>query len=550
MTRQGDRRSVVYLVSLFLVLSTPAAAQTVERNAAPTRGDILRGAYGEYRANNDLLSYHLDIRVDPARQFIGGKNTIRFRMLQGASRIQIDLYAYLAVDRILLGSRSLTYEREVNAVFVDFPEPLVAGREYAIDFYYSGTPEPTARFGGISFRKDPAGRDWVTTACEDVGASYWWPNKDQWRDEVERMDISVAVPNGLMDVSNGSFQGRTDLGDGFSRWDWHVDYPINSYAVALNIAAYEHFADRLGSLPLDFYALPEDVERAKTQFAQARPILETFQRAVGEYPFIRDGYKLIQVPYAGMEHQSAVAYGNRFANGYFVSPDWTGVGISPRFDFIIVHESAHEWFGNSVTAADVSDMWIHEGWATYLECVFVEQRYGHPDYLRYVNALKSKVRNVDPVVTRRGIHEEPSQDMYFKGALFIHTVRSVVDDDARWRMLLREFYSRFQYRTILTEDIVAFFSEQTGQDLTAIFNAYLRHSAVPTLELRFDETARTVSYRWRSGEQDFAMPVRVGRPDAWQIIRPTTAWNTMPWTMPRTDFEVATDLYYVYVERQ
>ena len=205
-----------------------------------------------------------------------------------------------------------------------------------------------------------------------------------------------------------------------------MQYPINSYDVALNIGAYAHFTDRLGDLPLDFYALPENLDAAQRQFAQAKPMLEVFERQVGEYPFARDGYKLIQVPYAGMEHQSAVAYGNRFANGYFISPDWTGVGISPRFDFIIVHESAHEWFGNSVTAADVSDMWLHEGWATYLECLFVEQMYGHDDYLRYVNALKNKVRNVEAILTPRGIHREPLQDMYFKGALFLHTLRSVL----------------------------------------------------------------------------------------------------------------------------
>jgi aminopeptidase N len=529
------------------------AALLTALSAAPsaqTRADILRGEYGPYRANNDLLSYHLDIRVDPARQSLSGKNTIRFRMLKDDTRIQIDLYAYLTVDRILRGSTPLKYTRELNSVFIDFPETLESGRVYAIDFYYSGSPEPAARFGGIAFRKDAAGRDWIHTACEDVGASYWWPNKDQWRDEVENMEISVSVPNNLVDVSNGAFRGKTDLGDGYTRWDWEVHYPINNYDVALNIGAYVHFGDRLGDLPLDFYALPEDLDKAKQQFAQAKPMLQVFEHYFGEYPFKKDGYKLIQVPYAGMEHQSAVAYGNHFANGYFISPDWTGVGISPRFDFIIIHESAHEWFGNSVTAADVSDMWIHEGWATYMECLFVEYMYGHDDYLKYTNALKQKVRNIEPIVTARGIHREPTQDMYFKGALFIHTLRSIVDDDRRWRELLRDLYQRFKYKTILTEDIVQFFNEKTGRNLTPIFNEYLRHAAVPTLELRFDESAKTVAYRWKAGEKDFAMPVRVGRPGAWQIVQPTTEWATMPISIPKNDFEVATDLYYVYVDRQ
>ena len=541
MSKRTRTSGVASAAALVLALSTAASAQT--------RADILRGEYGRYRANNDLLSYHLDIRVDPAKQFLSGRNTIRFRMLQDDTRIQIDLYAYLKVEKILLGSRALQFTREMNAVFIDFPQTLRAGREYAIDFYYSGMPEPIARFGCITFRKDAAGRDWITTACEDVGASYWWPNKEQWRDEVENMRISVAVPNGLVDVSNGAFVGKTDLHDGYTRWDWMVHYPINNYDVALNIAAYEHFSDRLGDLPLDFYALPEDLDKAKEQFAQAKPMLQVFEHYFGGYPFPQDGYKLVQVPYAGMEHQSAVAYGNHFVNSYYPSRDWTGVQISPRFDFIIIHESAHEWFGNAVTAADVSDMWIHEGWATYLECLFVEYMYGHDDYLAYVNAEKNKVRNTEPIITPRGIHREPAQDQYFKGALFLNTLRSVIDDDRRWFALIRDFYQTFKYRTILTEDVVAFFNAQTGMNLTPIFNEYLRHADVPMLELTFDEQAHTVAYRWKAGEKDFAMPVRVGDPAAWQLVRPTTEWQMMRWAGKPTDFEVATDLYYVYVDR-
>jgi len=250
-----------------------------------------------------------------------------------------------------------------------------------------------------------------------------------------------------------------------------------------------------------------------------------------------------------MEHQSAVAYGNHFVNSYYPSRDWTGVQISPRFDFIIIHESAHEWFGNAITAADVSDMWIHEGWATYLECLFVEYMYGHTDYLAYVNGEKNKVRNIEPIISARGIHREPPQDQYFKGALFLHTLRSIVDDDRRWFALIRDTYQRFKYQTILTEDIVEFFNQQTGMNLTPIFDQYLRHADVPMLELKFDAPARTVSYRWKASEKAFVMPVRVGDPAAWQLIRPTAEWQTMQWDGRPTDFEVATDLYYVYVDR-
>ncbi len=410
---------------------TPQAAAKAAPPASPTRATLLRGEYGPYRANNDLLSYHLDVHVDPEKQAISGKNTIRFRMLTDDARIQLDLQPPLVVDKVLFGDVPLKYEREFGAVFVDFPETLKAGRVYSIDFSYSGKPATGGRFGGMAFRKDPAGRPWICTSCEMQGASVWWPNKDQWRDEVESMDLSVTIPNGLVDVSNGRLVGQKDLGDGTTRWDWHVSYPINNYCVSLNIGHYAHFTDKLGDLTLDFYALPENLEKARKQFAQAKGMLEAFQHYFGEYPFKNDGYKLIEVPYSGMEHQTAVTYGNRYANGY-LGRDWTGVGISPRFDFIIIHESGHEWFGNSVSAADRSDMWIHEGWTTYLECLYVEYMYGRDDARKYVNGYKSKVRNRSPIIGSRGENASPPPDQYFKGALFLNTLRSVVDDDKRW----------------------------------------------------------------------------------------------------------------------
>jgi aminopeptidase N len=360
------------------------------------------------------------------------------------------------------------------------------------------------------------------------------------------MRIGVAVPAGLMDVSNGRFVGRTDLGDGYTRWDWAVDYPINNYGVALNIADYAHFQDRLGDRPLDFFVLPEHLSAARRQFAQAGPMLETFEHYFGDYPFASDGFKLVEVPYAGMEHQSAVAYGNRFENGY-LGRDWTGVGISPKFDFIIVHESAHEWFGNAVSAADVSDMWIHEGFATYLETLYVERMFGADDALKYVNAYKSKVQNKAPVLTQRGIHRTPTEDMYFKGALFLNTLRSIVDDDERWWKLLRDMFQHFKYRNILTEDIVQYVNAQLGQDLTPVFNQYLRRAAIPVLDLAFNRSEGTMAYRWKADERDFAMPVRIGRSGEWQVITPGTGWKVMKTAMTADDVEVDTDRYYVDV---
>ncbi|MCR4375517.1 MAG: M1 family metallopeptidase [Acidobacteria bacterium] len=542
------------LVSLGLLASLPlvVVAQRVQAPVPPAqaaRQAALRGGYDRYRANNDLLHYALTVRVDPEKKFLSGVNRVRFTMLSDDTRIRLDLYANLSVDKIVMGSTALTWARELNAVFIDFPDTLRKGRTYDIDFHYSGTPLETGRFGGIAFRKDPAGRHWINTACEGEGSSIWWPSKDQWRDEVEGMDLSVEVPNPLVDVSNGRFLGKKDLGDGYTRWDWRIHYPINSYNVSLNIGTYEHFGETMGALTLDYWVLPENMAKARAQFAQTKPMIEAFEHYFGEYPFPKDGFKLIEVPYSGMEHQSAVTYGNRFANGY-LERDWTGVGISTKFDFIIIHESGHEWFGNAVSAADVSDMWIQEGWTTYLECLYVERLFGYEDGLKYTNAYKTKIQNRTPIITERGLHRTPPQDMYFKGALFLHTLRGVVNDDATWWTLIRDFYQAHKYTNIMTEDVVAFFNARLKRDLAPVFDQYLRHTGLPSLELDFTTTPESVRYRWKADVAGFNMPVKVGRPEAWQVIAPTTEWKTMATAMAKDDFKVATEFYYVLVDKR
>jgi aminopeptidase N len=546
---------------LFAVLTLlppllPAAAQTpAPTNAAPAlqEGDKLLGGYGPYRANNDLLYYHLHVRVDPAKQFLSGMNAIRFRMLEDGTRIQLDLVPTFQIDGISLESAHgaalpLTYERIAGrTIYVDFPSTLRKGQVYTVDFHYSGHPVEMGRFGGFVFRKDPMGRPLVNTACEEEGASVWWPNKDQWRDEVESMDISVEAPSDLVEVSNGRFQGKTDLHDGFTRWDWKVHYPINNYDVSLNLGTYTHFSDSYKGLSLDYFVFPEDLDKAKRQFVQVKDMLRAYERFFGDYPFPRDGYKLVEALYSGVENQTAITYGNHFENGYLGRPK---TGIGSWFDFIIVHESAHEWFGNSITSRDRSDMWIHEGWANYCESLFVENMWGKQDALTYLNTGKESVKNAVPVIAEEGIYATPPPDQYKKGALFLNTVRSVVNNDAVWFKLLHDYYQHFKYQTIMTTDVTAFFNAETGLDLTPIFNEYLRHAAIPTLELRFDEAAHTVSYRWEAEEPDYAMPIRVGIASDWQIIQPvTTEWKILSTPIKPEDFSVATNLYYVNVRK-
>ncbi len=557
---RGQSAKILNAVLLCLVAGAlSACAQTISAHPATTVSEVdrLRGEYGPYRANNDLLYYHLDVRVDPDHQMLSGKNVIRFKMLEPGMRIQLDLVPVFNIDKIILdetggSSHPLKFERAAGrTVYVDFPKMLKKGEVVTIEFYYSGHPVEMGRFGGFVFRKDPMGRPLVNTACEEEGASVWWPNKDQWRDEPDNMDISVEAPSNLVEVSNGRFQKKTDLGDGYTRWDWHVSYPINNYDVSLNVGSYVHFddtySDQYGTLTLDYFVFPEDLDKAKHQFIQVKNMLKAYEHAFGAYPFYRDGYKLVEAMYSGVENQTAITYGNHFENGYLGRPK---TGIGTWFDFIIVHESAHEWFGNSITARDRSDMWIHEGWANYCESVFVEYMWGKGDAIKYINTEKRMVKNAEPVICQEGTVCTPPVDQYNKGGLFLNTLRSVIDNDHEWFSLLHGYYQHFKYQTIMTTDMVAFFNQHTRRNLTPIFNQYLRHAAIPTLELKFDPQAHTVAYRWQADEAAFAMPIKVGDKDHWQTIMPvTTRWQTMKSTLDSDHFDVATDLYYVNVRK-
>ncbi len=510
------------------------------------RADTLRGTYGPFRQNNDILTYDLDIKVDVESRFIAGTNTITFGMVEDGSRIQLDLFENMNIDSIVFGGDVLSYTREFNAVFVEFPETLRQGQTYSIDFHYSGHPQESGRFGGFAFREDSLGNPWVFTACQGIGASLWWPNKDQQPDEVDSMTISVTVPSELTDVSNGRFVDAEDLGDGTTRYSWKVHYPINNYSVAVNVANYSHFADTLGALTLDYYVLPYHLDDARRQFAQVKPMLQCFEERIGDYPFPRDGYKLVEVAYSGMEHQSAVAYGNLFENGY-LGRDWTGVDISTRFDFIIVHESAHEWFGNSVTANDVSDAWIHEGWGTYLEGVYVECLYGYDDAITYLNGYQSKVGNVEPIIGPTGVNHWPTQDQYFKGALFMNTLRHVVDDDETWWALLREYAEHFKYRNIWTTDVINFFNTRLDRDLRPVFEQYLYYPRLPILQVRSEDDS--VSYRWEADVADFAMPLKVRFSGTVHTIYPTSDWQSESLAGGALeDWQPATELFYIEVE--
>jgi len=506
--------------------------------------NIQWGTFDKHRSNNDLLSYDLSIKVEPENKYISGNNKIRFRMLKGDDVIRIDLYQNLNIEQILYQGQMLEYKRELNAVYISFPMELKEGTTHEIDFYYSGNPVSKGRFGCFAFNKDDNGKHWINTACQGTGSMVWWPNKDQQPDEVESMIMRVSVPSDLKDISNGRLIETNVKGDGYTEYVWQTLNPINNYSVSLNIGNYVHFGETLGKLTLDYYVLEQDLAKAKKQFKQVKPMMITYQKHFGEYPFIEDGYKLIQSPYTGMEHQSAVTYGNGFKNGYNrgdgSNGDWTGVGISLKFDFIIIHESGHEWFGNSLTSYDFSDAWIHEGWCTYAEAVYVEDQFGYEDAIKYINGYKSKVISKFPMIGPPSVSHWPTSDIYFKGILFINTLRHIINDDEKWWAGVKEFTTKYKKSHLYTSDVLNFFNRYFDYDFEKIFDQYLYFNELPTLVI--DKSQQTVKYRWKSDVEGFDMPIDVKIKGIKTRIYPSSQWQAIE---AGDDFSVAEELFYI-----
>ena len=541
---------------LLICAALCAPAMAIAQPAAVfSEADHLRGGYGPYRANNDLLYYHLDVRVDPDKQVLSGKNSIRFKMLKDGSRIQLDLVPAFQIEKILLDQPKgaplpLHFERAAGrTVYVDFPKTLLKGSIYTIEFYYSGHPVEMGRFGGFVFRKDPMGRPLVNTACEEEGASVWWPNKDQWRDEVESMDISVEAPSDLVEVSGGRFQGKQELPDGYTRWNWHVNYPINNYDVSLNIGKYVHFDDRYGDLTLDYYVFPEDLDKAKRQFVQVKDMLNAFTLR----------FRRLSVSQGWLQARS-----KRCTRAWRIRPPSPTAIISRTATWAIPpRASPPASISSSCTKARMNGSATASppriartcgstrAGRTTARCCSSNTCGARGTRIIYINTGKDKVKNELPVISPEGVFSTPPPDQYKKGSLFLNTLRSVIDDDEQWFSLLRDYYQHFKYRTIMTTDMVAFFNRRTGRQLRPIFDEYLRHAAIPTLELRFDEPAHAVSYRWLAQEKGVCHAgARGSEGRLADHSRPRRAWQRMSTDMAKDDFDVATDLYYINVSKQ
>ncbi len=542
-------RSSSVLAGLLLLAPLGVRAQSPTDTMRFTHADSLRGSDGPARAWWDVTFYNLHVRVSPADSTISGWNEIAYRVTEPGDEMQIDLQEPMQVDSIRQDGYLLTWQRDGNAFFVRLPAPQLAGATSSVMVYFHGRPKVALRppwDGGYIWQRDSLGNAWVATANEGLGASVWWPNKDYMADEPDSQRVAVTVPTPMVDVSNGRLRSTSVNDDGTSTFTWFVTSPINNYSISVNAGTYAHwrelFEGELGTLTMDFWPLAFHEKAARSQWEQARDMLTCFEHWFGPYPWYQDGYKLVEAPHLGMEHQSAVAYGNGYQNGYR-GTDLSGTGQGLSWDFIIVHESAHEWWGNSITMKDAADMWIHESFANYAENLYIECRTGSKEAgAEYVIGTRARIRNDRPIVGAYGVNDEGSGDMYYKGGNMLHTIRQLVDDDDAWRGILRGLNETFWHQTVTSAQVEDYIASQSGLDLSAVFDEYLRTTLVPTLEYHIE--GGKLSFRWTDVVPGFAMPVRVMlQPGAPSWIRPTERWQEVDVGVSAEDFLVDPNFY-------
>lgn len=516
------------LIISVLFLSFIVRAQGIQF----TEQDTLRGSITPEREWWDLTYYHLNISVDPDKKFISGTNSIQYKVLQPNKVMQIDLQSPLILTKAVQDGEELNIKHNGNAHFISLNKNQKTGSINSVDIYYEGKPKEAKRppwDGGITWKKDKNGNHFIASSCQGIGASIWWPNKDHMYDEVDSMLISVTVPKDLMNVSNGRLRKTEEHINNTVTSHWFVNNPINNYGVNINIGDYVHFSEvyegENGDLDMDYYVLRDNLEKAKEHFKDAPKMMKAFEHWFGPYPFYEDGFKLVEVPYLGMEHQSSVTYGNQYMKGY-LGTDLSGTGWGLKFDFIIIHEAGHEWFANNITYKDVADMWIHEGFTAYSENLFLEYYYGKEAGAEYVIGKRRTIKNDRPLIGQYNVNKRGSGDMYNKGANMLHTLRQLLEDDEKWRNILRGLNETFYHQTVTSKQIEDYLSKETKIDLTEFFNQYLRDVRVPTLEYSIDDNI--FKYRYINIVDKFDMPIQVNIDGKDQWVFPKSKWQSLP----------------------
>jgi len=522
------------LLTTFLIISISplVSAQYFQESKDFTRQDTLRGSITMERSWWDLTYYHLAVQVDLEDSTISGSNLVQYRVDSATINIlQIDLQPPMFIEKVRQNESELEFERDGNAWFITLIKDQVVGELNELIIEFGGKPLVAALppwDGGLTWTRDKNGNPFIANANQKIGASIWWPNKDHPYDEVDSMLISVTIPENLVDVSNGRLRSVNNNGDGSKTWNWFVSNPINSYGVNINIGDYVNFSQiyngEKGELDMDYWVLSYNKEKAIAQFADAPRTIEALEYWFGPYPFYEDSYKLVEAPYLGMEHQSSVTYGNGYENGYR-GTDLSASGWGLNFDFIIVHETGHEWFANNITYSDIADMWIHESFTHYSEYLFLEYHFGEKAASEYQKGVRLRIQNNSPIIGTYGVHKEGSGDMYYKGGNMLHAIRQVFNNDELWRETLRGLNSTFFHQTVNTSQIEGYINEKLGEDLIPVFDQYLRDIRVPILEYYFKDGA--LSYRWGNSVSEFNMPVDVFIDGEEIRLRPTPTWKSM-----------------------
>ncbi len=531
----------------FLLVCLVFTAASIFGQEKFTRADTLRGSITPERAWFDVLYYDLKVTVNPAEKSIEGSNTITYKILKPNSVMQIDLQPPMKIDKIVQGEKEISFTSEGSAHFLDLQKKQISGNEEKLTIYFSGKPTVARRppwDGGFTWEKDSNGKDFVATSNEGIGSSVWWPLKDHPADEPDNgITLAVTAPKDLMDVGNGRLKEVIE-NKNTKTWVWQVVNPINAYGVNINIGDYVHWSEifegEKGTLDMDYYVLRENEAKAKEQFKQAPMMMKAFEHWFGPYPFYEDGYKLVEVPYLGMEHQSSVTYGNKFENGY-LGRDLSETGWGLKFDFIIIHESGHEWFANNITNSDVADMWIHEGFTNYSENLYLDYYFGKKASAEYVIGTRKKIMNSRPVIGQYNVNNSGSSDMYYKGGNILHMIRQLVNDDEKWRQVLRGLNKDFYHQTVSSKQIETYIIEKTGLDLASFFEQYLRTVEIPKLE--YKTSGNRLNYKYVDIVENFKMPLvaLVNGKEVW--IEPNANWQTKDFPATINSFEIKPDFY-------
>lgn len=535
------------IILLFIVFNQTYSQGIFDDKLPTNRQDTLRGSITPERAWWDLTYYHLDIKVEPDKKFISGSNTVGYKVIESNKVMQIDLQKPMNITSVTSKNKELKFTREGNAFFIELRKKQKKGDVNYIKINYEGFPKEAIRApwdGGLSWKKDENNNHFIATSCQGLGASVWWPNKDHMYDEVDSMLISVNVPKNLTNVSNGRLKKITELDDDTRTFDWFVTNPINNYGVNINIGDYVNFSEvykgEKGDLDIDNYVLSYNLEKAKKQFKQVPMMIEAFEYWFGPYPFYEDSFKMVEVPYLGMEHQSSITYGNKFQNGY-LGRDLSGSGWGLKFDYIIIHEGGHEWFANNITYKDVADMWVHEGFTCYSENLYIDYFFGKEASAEYVIGTRRGISNKKPIIGQYDVNREGSGDMYSKGANLLHMIRELTNDDELWRQTLRGLNKEFYHSTVTTKQIEEYISKSIGIDLSKVFDQYLRDYRIPMFEYEINNGI--LNYRWNNVIDDFVMPIKVNIDGKSTILKPSTEFKKIPIKNPYINID---DDYYIF----